>query len=178
MPEIGEITKGTDIGYKSLGCKYVWDACGKCGKQRWVRLLKGRPDSIACLSCNGNRHGIINPMWKGGRIYDHGYVGIRLQPGNFFFPMARPNNYVPEHRLVMAKHLGRNLHSWEIVHHLNGIKDDNRIENLQLILTDKHSQITILERRVKYLEDRVLMLEVENITLRSESWEKPNAIFG
>ena len=68
--------------------------------------------------------------WKNGRwIHKRGYIWI----WNRNHPFANADGYVYEHRLIMEKHLGRYLTKQEVVHHKNGIKNDNRIENLELI---------------------------------------------
>lgn len=142
VAEIGEIRRARDIGYKGMHL-YIWHSCPDCGVTRWVALRKGKPSSIWCNACA--RRGIRSLWWKGGREKTlHGYIRIRLLPNDFFFPMTETKGYIFEHRLIMAKSLGRNLHPWEIVHHKNGIKTDNRIENLQLVSNDKHNQITLL----------------------------------
>lgn len=67
--------------------------------------------------------------WKGGRTkHPAGYILVMCKN----HPYAYTKGQVLEHRLVMEKHLGRYLLPKEIVDHLNGIKDDNRIENLVL----------------------------------------------
>ena len=95
-----------------------------------------------------------------------GYIAVRVYPDDFFSSMASQIGYVKEHRLVMAKHIGRCLLPQELVHNINGIKDDNRIENLQLIADHKHKQITILENRIRFLERRVAELEASHV-----AWE-------
>lgn len=63
-----------------------------------------------------------------GRIYDNrGYVLVRTLKGN-----AGKGKYTMEHRLVMEEKLRRKLEAHENIHHINGIKDDNRPENLEL----------------------------------------------
>jgi hypothetical protein len=71
--------------------------------------------------------------WKGGRrINSQGYVLI-YAPNH---PFCDSHGYVREHRLAMEAHIGRVLLPTEVVHHVNGIKDDNRIFNLMLFGND------------------------------------------
>jgi len=82
------------------------------------------------LGVGGARHG----LWKGGRSHNGGgYVLVWVPPEHpFAAEMRTKAGYVLEHRLVMAEHLGRPLRRNETVHHLNGDKADNRVENLQI----------------------------------------------
>jgi len=172
MPQIGDIRLAKQIGRAYERSKCIWQACSECGKERWVELRKSNPVSYRCITCaNKLKHGKNHPSWKGGRIKNtEGYIEIKVEPDDFFYPMAMRKGYVLEHRLVVAKAMGRNLHSWELVHHKRGFaRDDNRYpETLQLVTDDRHKQITILENRIGWLEKRITLLEAENILLKTE----------
>jgi len=173
MPEIGEIRAGKEIGYK-VATKCIFQACEDCGKQRWVQIHRGVPIYIRCMSCAAKHRYQLNIHPRKGKYFElhkrcksHKYVKVWLHPDDFFYRMATKGRYVLEHRLVMAKSLGRCLHSWEIVHHINHLGDDNRIENLQLFSNDRHTQITIMERVIRKLEKRIVLLEAENALLKT-----------
>ena len=70
-------------------------------------------------------------------ITSQGYVDV-FEPKH---PCARKSGYVLEHRLVMAKHLGRPIKRGECVHHLNEDKTDNRIENLEIMGRGEHTRL-------------------------------------
>lgn len=149
MPVIGEIQRGATIGYKSSG-KFIWSTC-VCGKKtRWVALVDNKPRDIYCRSCSGLRERAYS--WKGGRRIKNGYIRIMLNPNDFFYPMTDKQGTVLEHRLIVAKSLRRNLHLWETIHHKNGIRDDNRKENLQLTSTDVHNSLTRMQHKIDYLQ--------------------------
>lgn len=180
-PIIGDVRRALEVGWAIKGQRCIWHACIDCGRERWVKIEKKEPTNERCRSCAAKIYSSFlralntnHPNWKGGRNKkSDGYIQIKVYPDDFFYPMANKVGYIPEHRLVMAKHLGRCLQSWELVHHkglrCKGIenKSDNLIDNLQLISDTRHNQITILENRIKVLEKRLTLLEAENVILRA-----------
>ena len=126
--------------YKHFKIDFTETICQLCGKKFIISL--SRKDSktrgkFCSAQCRSKFHSLEmagkgNSLWHGGYFYRSGYKFI-YQPNH---PFANKLGYVREHRLVMEKHLGRLLKQEEVVHHKNGIKDDNRIENLELLAND------------------------------------------
>jgi hypothetical protein len=90
--------------------------------------------------------GKFSPRWQGGKTYTtKGYIKVLCKE----HPNCDSKGYVLEHRLVMEQKLGRYLDKDEDIHHINGVKIDNRVENLELL-----SHIQHLSKRKKDMSDR------------------------
>ena len=115
--------------------------CERCGGdflhphfQSRANKKRGKFCSRDCaskqLGGHRNKRGAQSHCWRGGKhVVRGGYIEVYAPE----HPLARGKKYVREHRLVMEKHLGRYLQPYEQVHHRNGVKNDNRLENLELI---------------------------------------------
>jgi len=126
---------GRDKGGNSL-----WKCLCDCGKEKTINmnsLRGGYSKSCGCLQKEGaaerNRKNLGNKssVWKGGRHKDScGYIRI-YKPDH---PNSDGKGYIGEHIFIMSEYLGRSLLENEKIHHRNGIREDNRIKNLELWL--------------------------------------------
>jgi len=116
--------------------------------------IRNSRESLLLLGFNGEKHS----QWKGGRFYQKGYIMV-YRPKH---PTAMKCGYMLEHRLIWEETNGKLLPDGWVVHHINGIKDDNRIENLLALPTSKHRDI------LKTIRKRIIELEEENKMLKSQ----------
>lgn len=114
--------------------------CG-CGCKGEVNVFRGKPNAFIVGHNTRMYKGEKAPGWKGGRHVDaEGYVWLR-KPDH---PDAL-RGYVSEHRFVLEQYLERYLERGEtrdfdeIPHHMDGNKQNNTIENLELCLHGMHT---------------------------------------
>ena len=131
---MGRFEKGHTAWNKGLkGVMEPHSGCFKDGNIPWNKGKRGFKlpplSEEAKIKISKVQTGATNSHWKGGRFKSpKGYISV-IQKGH---PGATNQGYIFEHRLVMEKHIGRYLEPKEVVHHKNEIRDDNRLENLQL----------------------------------------------
>ena len=151
---VGDIVNGRAIGRRDRD-KFMWHSCEKCTTERWVKVVRGEARSPLCLPCSHELSRKYGPKQTWNR-YNLVYIPLDSPYRNM---TEAHSSRIREHRLVMAEHLGRCLESWEIVHHINGDRTDNRLGNLELVSVQEHQTITILQNKVR-------QLEIENAKLR------------
>lgn len=111
--------------------------CGEKTKNQCKQIKR-------CRKCYTKWHrGSNHKDWKGGRLLlDTGYVRLMVNGKPFL-----------EHRYIMEQHIGRKLDEAEVIHHLNGIRDDNRIENLEITNSHDHEKWTLSKLQAKRIRE-------------------------
>lgn len=116
---------------------YTKTNCSVCGEECFVirSLFEHGGKAFCSRTCSGRR---VNLRPEEKRLSTSGYF-MFYRPGH---PMADKAGRLMEHRLVMAEHLGRMLDACEVVHHKDGDRQNNAIENLELMSGHKEHAAT------------------------------------
>lgn len=133
--------------------------CSVCGKRAYksrakLEIVKGRYCGMPCYRL-GSRERVRRTCPKCGNEFEawpsrkQKYCQLRCR-----IRLGQPSNTVDGylekridgrnkrlHRIIMGQHLGRKLERWEHVHHINGDKKDNRLENLEVLTASEHSKL-------------------------------------
>ena len=161
IPKEGDITRGVNIG-KTKDTAHIFKICPSCNTGRWIQVRFSFNNPV-CNKCSGKNMPHLyrenNYNWKGGKYKNYsGYVILVLHPSDPYYSMVTTHSKIFEHRYVMAKHLGRVLNTWEIVHHKNHIRDDNRIENLEVTTPRINTSESRLWNENIHLKEQILEL--------------------
>lgn len=118
-----------------LGAKLSEETKAKIRKGHLGKKLSPEHRAKVIKTLNHGR-GSENPMWNGGVSISDGYIIIKVDN----HPNAN-NGYVKYHRFVMEQALGRYLATNEHVHHIDGNKLNNSLDNLQMVTPEEHGRI-------------------------------------
>lgn len=156
--------------------------CKQCGKEFWTHACRvdGRRRQKEAEFCS-RACGYAFPRYTLGlKAKDpHGYVLVQVSDDHPAIVERRSkghrkyNRFLREHRLVMEKFLGRHLEPYENVHHKNGDRSDNRIENLELWVKNQPAG-----QRMSDLLNEIVSLKLRIRELEAESQTEPGQLPG
>lgn len=125
-----------------------------CAIRRFNIPIRNRKERDLLVSKKGKRAGKKSATFKGGRYQSQrGYIWV----------LVGPRKYRPEHQLVWERAYGE-IPKGYLIHHLNGIRNDNRLENLIAMPKRQHgkegpTRIKVLQKRIRELEDKIKKLK-------------------
>lgn len=160
MPRSNRTSEGLLDTWGRRNRKHADKECLHCGAIFRPRKSIAKYCSRTCAWANNGKHNVqIGSEWTDQRGYRQSKKYIDGRVVRF-----------KTHRLIMEQYLGRKLLPHEDVHHINGIKDDNRIENLHVL--DHGAHTTVTNRSRTYTRGKTINLSDQERARRSEHMKR------